>query len=90
MMTNIILFLLVASLYNSYDYFTCLDGEKYINVENINDSVCDCRDGSDEPGEHCLEHYLIDDGPEDTLPKKMPAQPIYLSPHLYVPPFLYS
>lgn len=46
----------MASLYNSYDYFTCLDGQKSINIENINDSICDCQDGSDEPGTSACPH----------------------------------
>ena len=41
------------SLYepSSDSFFTCLDGSKKIPADRVNDDYCDCKDGSDEPGE---------------------------------------
>ncbi|KAK2946620.1 putative Glucosidase 2 subunit beta [Blattamonas nauphoetae] len=39
-------------LYGLYsnETFTCLDGSKTIPISRVNDDICDCADGSDEPG----------------------------------------
>lgn len=31
--------------------FTCFDGAKTIDFNQVNDNFCDCADGTDEPGE---------------------------------------
>lgn len=40
----------MASLYQG-NTFTCLDNSATISADEVNNDVCDCADGSDEPGE---------------------------------------
>ena len=44
--------------YDESKPFTCLDGTATIPFDQVNDDYCDCKDGSDEPGELFL-HLLI-------------------------------
>lgn len=37
--------------YDESKPFTCLDGTATIPFDQVNDDYCDCKDGSDEPGE---------------------------------------
>lgn len=37
--------------YDESKPFTCLDGSVTIPFDQVNDDYCDCKDGSDEPGE---------------------------------------
>lgn len=37
--------------YDESKPFTCLDGSASIPFDQVNDDYCDCKDGSDEPGE---------------------------------------
>lgn len=37
--------------YDESKPFTCLDGSATIPFDQVNDDYCDCKDGSDEPGE---------------------------------------
>lgn len=40
--------------YDESKPFTCLDGSATIPFDQVNDDYCDCKDGSDEPGEPFL------------------------------------
>ena len=45
--------------YDESKPFTCLDGSATIPFDQVNDDYCDCRDGSDEPGELVFFHSFI-------------------------------
>jgi protein kinase C substrate 80K-H len=38
------------ALYQGKDTFRCLQDLAHIDISRVNDDVCDCKDGSDEPG----------------------------------------
>ena len=42
------------SFYQSSNEFRCLDGSSAFPYERVNDDYCDCKDGTDEPGEKYL------------------------------------
>lgn len=45
--------------YDESKPFTCLDGLATIPFDQVNDDYCDCKDGSDEPGEFGSIHLFI-------------------------------
>lgn len=44
--------------YDESKPFTCLDGSASIPFDQVNDDYCDCKDGSDEPGERFLHSFI--------------------------------
>lgn len=44
--------------YDETKPFTCLDGSATIPFDQVNDDYCDCKDGSDEPGELFLRSFI--------------------------------
>lgn len=44
--------------YDESKPFTCLDSSATIPFDQVNDDYCDCKDGSDEPGEFCLPSFV--------------------------------
>lgn len=44
--------------YDESKPFTCLDGSASVPFDQVNDDYCDCKDGSDEPGELVLHSFI--------------------------------
>lgn len=56
--------------YDESKPFTCLDSSATIPFDQVNDDYCDCKDGSDEPGEffssfisHTFIEHLVNSWP---------------------------
>jgi hypothetical protein len=54
-----LLFSLDHHFYDETKPFTCLDGSATIPFDQVNDDYCDCKDGSDEPGEPFLSSFFF-------------------------------
>jgi hypothetical protein len=54
----------LQAYYAGGDTFTCITSGTHIPMDRVNDDVCDCADGTDEPGAHplkssCEAHNLL-------------------------------
>lgn len=59
--------------YQTRSIFTCTSDQRGISIERVNDDVCDCADGSDEPGTSACANGMFHCRNRGHVPRDLPS-----------------
>lgn len=59
--------------YQNRSVFTCTSDQREVSIERVNDDVCDCADGSDEPGTSACANGTFHCRNKGFMPRELPS-----------------